>query len=55
MIDFSKVKFEVPQIRTARLIEGKWQVLDSIANAIIIEAKLKHYDRAVKELNKGKV
>jgi hypothetical protein len=54
MIDITKIIHTVPQIRTARLAEGKWQVLDTIAHEIVAETKLRHYERVIRELNKGK-
>lgn len=53
-MDFSKVIFEVPQIRTAQLVEGKWQVLDSLAHEIVTETKIRHYERMCRTLNKDK-
>lgn len=53
-MDFSKIVHQVPQIRTARLENGKWVVLDSIAHSIVQEVKYRHYERMCKELNKAK-
>jgi hypothetical protein len=53
-MDFSKIVHEVPQLRTARLINGKWVVLDSIAHSIVQEVKYRHYERMCRILNKDK-
>ena len=53
-MDLSKIEHTPPRIRTARLENGKWQVLDSIANAIVQEVKYRHYGRVIKELNKAR-
>lgn len=53
-MDLTKIIHTVPEIRTARLVEGQWQILDSIAHSIVQETKYRHYERVIRELNKGK-
>lgn len=53
-MDFSKIVHTAPQIRTARLVEGKWVQLDSIAHSIVQEVKYRHYERLCEQLNKAR-
>ena len=54
MIDLTKIVHTAPRIRTARLENGKWVLLASIAHEIVQEVKYRHYERLCRTLNKDK-